>query len=105
MVTVVPGNCLYILLPSEQVVLSIGTVSSVLFHVLVPHEDRPAYLPPPPVAEPPNAVEDDIPDLDANLAPLGVVPEPAQRVRRVKLTVVQWLKQPQLYQVVNVEAS
>ena len=87
---------------SLQVVLSIGAVSSVFFHILVPHEDRPAYLPPPPVAAPPNAAEDDLPALDANSARPVLDAEPLQRVRRVKLTVMQWLKQPQLYQVTNI---
>jgi len=74
-----------------QVVLAIGTISSILFHTLVPHEDRPAYFPPPPVAPPPS---DDDP---ARLNEDGAGAAPQQR--RVKLTVVQWLKQPQLYQV------
>ena len=77
----------------EQVVLSIGTVSSILFHLFVPHEDRPAYFPPPPVAAPPT--DDDQAPAYEDGAGAGAAP----LQRRVKLTVGQWLKQPQIDQV------
>jgi hypothetical protein len=71
-----------------QVVLAIGFVSSFFFHLLVPHADRPANVPPPPTAAPPG---EEVEGQD----PSG--PEPSGH--RVKMTIVEWLRQPQLYQV------
>jgi hypothetical protein len=78
-------------------VLSIGIVSSTIFHIFVPHEDQPVYTPPPPVAEPTGEgfeTDDPQPQCDLQL-----------RQIRVKMSIGQWMKQPQLYQVAIVYLS